>query len=67
MTNAAKVRERIRRPDDGHLEIEVAVEDPRAYTKPATVALKQAIVLDTELRDEICLENEKSVQRMLGK
>jgi hypothetical protein len=67
MTDAAKVRERIRRPDFGHLDIEVTVEDSKAYTRPWTVTLKQAIVVDTELVDEICLENEKSVQRMTGK
>jgi hypothetical protein len=67
MTDAAKVRERIRRPDYGHLEIEVTVDDLKAYTRPWTVTLKQAIVIDTELVDEICLENEKSVQRMVGK
>ena len=61
---SAKVRERIRRPDYGHLEIEVTVDDPKAYTKPWTVTLKQRIVVDTELVDEICLENEKSAQRM---
>ena len=60
------MRERIRRPDFGHLEIEVTVDDMKAYTKAWTVRLKQAIVLDTELVDEICLENEKSVQRMTG-
>jgi hypothetical protein len=67
MTDAAKVRERIRRPDFGHLEVEVTVDDPKAYTRPWTVTMKQAIVLDTELVDEICLENEKSTQRMIGK
>jgi hypothetical protein len=64
LTEAAKVRERIRRPDFGHLEIEVTVDDSKAYTKPWTVKLRQAIVLDTELVDEICLENEKSSQRL---
>jgi len=67
LTSAANVRERIRRPDFGHLEVEVTVDDPKAYTKPWTVTLKQVIVVDTELVDEICLENEKSVQRMTGK
>ncbi len=67
LTEAAKVRERIKRPDYGHLEIEVTVDDPKAYTKPWTVTLKQAIVVDTELVDEICLENEKSSQRLIGK
>ena len=64
ITSAAKVRERIRRPDFGHLEIGVTVDDPKAYTKPWTVTLKQQIAVDTELVDEICLENEKSYQRM---
>ena len=62
MTAAARVRERIRRPDFGHLEIQVTVDDPKAYTKPWTVTLKQRIVVDTELIDEICLENEKFFQ-----
>jgi hypothetical protein len=67
MTSAAKVTERIRRPNFGSLEVELTVDDPKAYTKPWTVLLKQALVVDTELLDEICLENEKSLQHMVGK
>jgi hypothetical protein len=59
LTEAAKVREEIRRPDFGHLDITVTVDDPKAYTKPWTVTLRQRIVVDAELIDEICLENEK--------
>jgi hypothetical protein len=64
LTEAAKVREQIRRPDFGHLEIQVTVDDPKAYTKPWTVALRQRIVVDTELIDEICLENEQSLKHL---
>lgn len=64
LTEAGKVREEMRRPDFGHLEIRVTVDDPKAYTKPWTVTLKEKIVVDTELVDEICLENEKSLQHM---
>ena len=64
LTEAAKVREQIRRPDFGHLEIQVTVDDPKAYTKPWTVTLKQRIVVDTELIDEICVENEQSLKHM---
>jgi len=64
LTESAKVQERIRRPDYGHLEIELTVDDPKAYTKPWTVTLKERIAVDTELVDEICLENEQSYQRM---
>jgi hypothetical protein len=61
LTEAAKVTERIRRVNYGSLDVEVTIDDPRAYTKPWTVKLNQSIVLDTELLDEICTENEKSV------
>ena len=59
LTEAAKVREEIRRPDFGHLDIKVTVDDSKAYTKPWSVTLRQRIVVDTDLIDEICLENEK--------
>ena len=64
VTEAAKVREQIRRPDFGHMEIQVTVDDPKAYTKPWTVTLKERIVVDAELIDEICLENEQSLKHM---
>jgi hypothetical protein len=64
VTEQAKIREEMRRPDFGRLEIRVTVDDPKAYTKPWTVTLKQRIVVDTELVDEICLENEKSFKHL---
>jgi hypothetical protein len=64
VTEQAKIREEIRRPDFGHLEIKATVDDPKAYTKPWTVTLRQRIVVDAELIDEICLENEQFVKRM---
>ena len=65
MTGAAKMTERIRRPNYGTLEVEVTVDDPKVYTRPWTVKLQQTIALDLELIDEFCLENEKSYERML--
>ncbi len=64
LTEAAKVREQMRRPDFGHLEIQVTVDDPKAYTKPWTVTLKERIVMDAELIDEICVENEQSLKHL---
>jgi hypothetical protein len=61
LTSAAKVTERFRRPSFGKLEIEITVDDPKAYTRPWTIRLNQPIVLDTDLLDYICLENEKDV------
>ena len=64
MSDAAKMTERIRRPNFGTLEIALTIDDPKTYTKPFTVNLKQNLEPDTELVDEFCLENEKSYDRM---
>ena len=63
-TSAAKMTERLRRPNYGTLEVEITVDDPRVYTRPWTASIKQALELNTELIDEFCLENEKSWQHM---
>ena len=64
LTEAARLTERIRRPNYGTLELEITVNDPKAYTRPWTVRLTHTLMVDTELIDEICLENEKSYERM---
>ena len=67
LTDAAKITERFRRVNFGHLEIEITVDDPKAYTKPRTIKLDQTIKLDTELIDSVCHENEKDVQHLVVK
>jgi hypothetical protein len=67
MTDAARMTERFRRVNYGKLEIEITVNDPKAYTRPWTVRLNQLIVLDTELLDYICLENEKDAPHFQAK
>lgn len=64
VTEMGKIREEITRPDFGHLDIKVTVDDPGAYTQPWTVQLRERIVVDAELIDEVCLENEQFVERM---
>lgn len=67
LTNAAKVTERFRRPNFGKLEIEITVDDPKAYTAPWTIKINQPIVLDTELLDYICAENERDTPHFTAK
>ena len=67
LTSAAKVTERFRRVSFGKLEIEITVDDPKAYIAPWTVKLNQPIVLNTELLDYICLENEKDIRHFVEK
>lgn len=67
MTDAAQLTERFRRPDYGHMEIEITVEDPKAYTKPFTVTLHQVIALDTDVLDFVCADNEKDGTHLSSK
>jgi len=67
LTDAATITERFHRLDFGHLEIEVTVDDPKAYTQPWTVKLNQVIALDTDLLDYVCRDNEKDAGRLSSK
>ncbi len=65
LTSAANLTEKIRRPNYGTLEVEMTIDDPKSYTAPWTVTLTQPLVLDSELLDYYCLENEKSWGHMV--
>ena len=67
MTEAARMLEKFRRSRYGTLEIEITVDDSKAYTKPWTVKLTQPLVADTELLDYICLENERDSRHFVAK
>ena len=64
LTDAAKVKEKFRRLNYGTLQIELTVDDPKAYTKPWSIKVTQIIAPDTELLDYICLENERDVRHL---
>jgi hypothetical protein len=59
--------ERFRRPAYGALQVQVTIDDPKAYTQPFTVNVNQHIARDLELLEYACLENEKDVPRLVGK
>jgi len=66
LTETGKIIERFRRPDFGHLEIEVTIDDPKAYTKPWTVTVHQRIMPDTDLIEFICQENDHAGPHLVG-
>ena len=67
MTDAARITEKFRRVNYGRLEIDVTVNDPKAYTRPWTVTLNQLIMLNTELLDYHCNDNEKDAVHLLAR
>jgi hypothetical protein len=67
LTESGKMTEKFRRVNYGNVEIEVTVDDPKAYTKPWTVKVHHRIMLDTDLIEFVCQENEKDALHMTGK
>jgi hypothetical protein len=58
-TDALHITERFERPDSGHLEVQLTIDDPQAYTKPWTVRLEMHLLPDGDLLEYVCNENEK--------
>jgi hypothetical protein len=63
-SSEAKFTERFRRPTFDHLQIDVTLEDAKAYTKPWTVRIDQRFVADEEPIEFICNENQQFRRRI---
>jgi hypothetical protein len=63
-SDQARFVERFRRPTFGRLEIDITVEDPKAFTKPFTLRVNQQISPDDEVIEFICNENQQFRQRV---
>ena len=61
-TSQLHLIERFRRPDAGHLTIEVTIDDPGAYTRPITYTQPATLQPDSDLLEYYCAENEKDAQ-----
>lgn len=66
-TESMHLTERFRRPDFGHINLQLTVDDPRAYKKPWTVSLQFHAMPGGELIEYVCDENEKDVPHLVGK
>jgi hypothetical protein len=67
LRDAATITERFCRLNFGKLEIEITVDDPKAYAKPGTVKLNSFLGSDAEILDYHCLENEKDGRRLVAR
>jgi hypothetical protein len=59
-TDGMHLIERFRRRDAGHLDIEVTIDDPGAYTRPITYTITTTAVPDDDLLEYFCSDNEQS-------
>jgi hypothetical protein len=58
-SEALHLTERFHRLDFGHMELQLTIDDPKTYTRPFTVRLKQRLRPDSDLLEYYCAENEK--------
>jgi hypothetical protein len=65
-TEALRVTERFHRRDAGHIDLQVTLDDPKAYARPWTLPIELALVADGELIEYVC-ENERDAQHMVGR
>ncbi len=66
ITDAARVTERMHRRDFGHMDVQITIDDPKAYTKPWTAELHPQLIPDTELLEFVCNENERDLGHLVG-
>jgi len=63
-TSGAKITERFRRPTYGRMEIDVTIDDAKAYTRPWTVRVNWRLGADEELIEFVCNENNLDVKHL---
>jgi hypothetical protein len=61
-TEALHVTTRFTRKDFGHMDLQITIDDPKAYTRPWTVSVEVGLLPDTQLMEFICLENERDTR-----
>jgi hypothetical protein len=48
------------------MDLEITIDDPKAYTKPWTIHEEVHLLTDTELLEFICNENNRDVVHLPG-
>jgi hypothetical protein len=65
LTSSGKMTERWHRPKFGLMQIDITIEDTKAYTKPFTVRVNHQLMPNTELMEFVC--EERDAVHYLGK
>ena len=56
-SDALHIIERFRRTDFGHMDVQITIDDPKAYSKPWGVSFGWVYMPDTDLLDWVCENN----------
>jgi hypothetical protein len=61
-----RITERFLRADFGHLELQIGIDDWKAFAKPFTIVKHPILRPDYEMLEYVCNENEKDARHMVG-
>jgi hypothetical protein len=62
-SEAMHLTERFSRRNMGQMDIEIVINDPKAYTRPLRYVQPQILMPDTDLIEYVCAENAKEIVR----
>jgi hypothetical protein len=65
-SDALRLTERYRRTDFGHIELQITIDDPKAYRKPWTIEVGLRLIPDADLLENVCAENQQPTSKMLS-
>jgi hypothetical protein len=65
-TEMLRTVERFHRRDFGHMDVEVTIDDPGAFTEPWSFPMQFAFLADTEMIEDVC-DNERDATHSVGK
>ncbi len=65
-TESLRITERMRRRDFGHMDFEYTVEDPKVFTRPIRIKINRQLAPDEDLREDVCVELNKSAGHLVG-
>jgi hypothetical protein len=66
-SDALRIEERFHRRDFGHMDLQVTVDDSKMYTKPFTIKVTELLQADSDILENVCLENEKDLGHLSGR
>jgi hypothetical protein len=64
-TESLRITERMRRRDFGHMDYEITIDDPKAFTRPFTIKRERLLAPDTDLLEDYC-DNERDSRHLSG-
>ena len=65
-TEVMRSIEKFHRTSFGQMDLEVTIDDPKAYTKPWSVRIPLALMADTEMIEDVC-DNERDATHITAK